>query len=231
YSNPLPALLSFPTRRSSDLPLHERGEGPAAPRGIKSNCAASRRTAGETGPAHGGHRTGLASALPGEADPASPRKCADEKRHACQGQGLIGPTTASASRLPSRWTRRSGKSDEAPARHQLPSPRDPAGPVSRGEPSRPARGRLGRVVRPRADVRRARADAGPRRARRHARDALAPASGPPVRVGHAVRPRWHGAAALPDLLYGVELPDNPGRSAREPPRDAARPGPPATRIG
>src|SRR2546430_4240935 len=36
------------------------------------------------------------------------------------------------------------------ARHRLPSPRDPAGPVSRGQPSRPARRRLGRAVRPRA---------------------------------------------------------------------------------
>src|SRR5207247_7213939 len=83
----------------------------------------------------------------------------------------------------------------------------------------------------RADLRRARADAGPRRTRRHPRDALAPASRPSVRVGDAVRARWRRAPALPDQLDGDAHPEPPGRSAREPPRDPARPGPPATRIG
>ena len=74
---------------------------------------------------------------------------------------------------------------------------------------------------PEPHLRGAGADPRPSRAGRHARDALPSPSGAPVRVAHAVRPRWDRPAAVPHQLDGGPHPESRRGSAGEPLRRRA----------
>src|SRR5438034_256716 len=184
------------SRRRPSLPARVRARREALGSPVRSlrgerasdlRVADRRLDAREPGPDHvsgGGllRRDDRARELPGDAQrrrrgPAVPSQA---------GRARSGDAPAQT-REERAGTLDSGADGRGRGRHR-PRPFRARDGVSRGRPSRSAPG-PGRIARPRADLRRARADAGPRRARRHARDALAAAPRPPVRIGHAVRAR------------------------------------------